>query len=145
MTGLVAFLATSLDLTRAFVELARARYGLTGWFEAELQNSAALFEEAVPTTNAQPLDPKLITRLDRIAWALPRVAARLPWRSDCIVQARAARHWLASHGIQSCLRLGVRNSPVSGFSAHAWVMVADRIVTGGDVTPFSPLTGTVIS
>jgi hypothetical protein len=77
--------------------------------------------------------------VERVAYAIPRVGARVPWRSDCLVQALAARHWLAREGVASNLTIGVRNE--GGFAAHAWLKVGDEVVTGGPIADFAPLFG----
>jgi hypothetical protein len=76
--------------------------------------------------------------VERIAYAVPIMGLRVPWRSDCVVQALAARRWLARRGIGSHLCIGVRNGE-QGFQAHAWLKVGDRIVTGGDVSSYAEL------
>lgn len=76
--------------------------------------------------------------LERVAYAVPVMGLRVPWRSDCLVQALAARRWLARGGIGSNIRIGVRNEG-QGFEAHAWLKVGDRIVTGGDVSAYAEL------
>ncbi len=72
-----------------------------------------------------------------MAFAIPRVAARLPWRADCMVQALAAQRWLAAHDIASSVRLGVRPRDDDEFEAHAWLTVGEAVVTGGDISPYS--------
>ncbi len=76
--------------------------------------------------------------LERVAYAVPIMGLRVPWRSDCVVQALAARRWLARGGIGSRVCIGVRND-ADGFQAHAWLKVGDRIVTGGDVSAYAEL------
>ena len=77
--------------------------------------------------------------VERVAYVVPRVAARLPWRADCLIQARAAEHWLATAGIASELHFGVAKIKQPTFEAHAWLTVGDRIVTGGDISGYVPL------
>jgi hypothetical protein len=76
--------------------------------------------------------------LERVAYAVPIMGLRVPWRADCVVQALAARRWLARGGIVSSLCIGVRNDE-QGFHAHAWLKVGDRIVTGGDISNYAEL------
>jgi hypothetical protein len=80
-------------------------------------------------------DPQMAAR---IAWAVPRAAARLPWRADCFVQALAAQSWLARHGLGSDLTVGVRIDAPGGFAAHAWLRHGDLAVTGGDFSAYCP-------
>ena len=77
--------------------------------------------------------------MDRVAFAIPRVGVRVPWRADCFVQALAAERWLRREGIATDLFLGVRKDPAAGIQFHAWLKHGDRVVTGGDLTGFVPL------
>ena len=63
---------------------------------------------------------------------------RVPWRSDCVVQALAARRWLARGGVGSTVCVGVRKDE-QGFQAHAWLKAAGRVVTGGDISSYAEL------
>ena len=117
------------DLVRATLELgyARARLG------------------AMPDVAAVSLDelsPEEERLIERIAYVIPRVAARLPWRTDCLVQAIAAKRWLARSGIVSRLHFGVPREKQPEFEAHAWLTVGERIVTGGDIDVYVPLART---
>ena len=76
--------------------------------------------------------------VERVAYAVPIMGLRVPWRADCVVQALAARRWLARRGIGSNVHIGVRNDPL-GFQAHAWLKVGERIVTGGDISAYAEL------
>ena len=115
-------LPTALLLLRAAWELALARRQL-GQVDAR----------------ALTIDGKAAARrqdLDRVAFAIRAMAARVPWRSDCLIQALAAQHWLASRGIGSTIHLGVRPSEAP-IDAHAWLKVGDRVVLGGDVAGYA--------
>lgn len=68
----------------------------------------------------------------RIAYVLPRISKRLPWRSDCLVQALAARRWLLSAGQASTIVIGVQSPADVDFGAHAWLEHQGEVVTGGD-------------
>ncbi len=83
--------------------------------------------------HAQPIRSGKRRRLDldQVAWAITAVASRVPWRSDCLVQAMAARRWLSSHGLPSQLRLGVGRNEHGAMSAHAWLLHENTPVTGG--------------
>jgi len=87
-------------------------------------------------------EPELSQRqralVERVAYVVPIMGLRLPWRADCLVQALAGQRWLARGGVPSRIRIGVRKD--SGeFGAHAWLTVGARIVTGGDVTAYAEL------
>lgn len=123
-----------LDLGRAVLELARARWRLgridIGQFRVPMPQAG----EPVP------VDPAQDALIDRVAWAVPRGAACVPWRSDCLVRAEAARHWLARQGVIAEIRLGARFCDDGRFDAHAWLLCAGRVVTGGDISGFTPFT-----
>lgn len=74
-------------------------------------------------------DPRLI---GRVGTAIVRAAARVPWRSDCLVQALAAQSWLAAHGVSSRLHVGV--APAATISPHAWLTCQGEVVVGGDIS-----------
>ena len=77
--------------------------------------------------------------LARIAYVLPRLSARLPWRSDCLIQAIAAQNWLSSMGAASEIQIGVENPKDGKFGAHAWLMHGEAVVTGGEIDRYSVL------
>lgn len=121
-------------LIRAVAELALARWRLGRQHVRDLIG-------AVPTSAPTPGTPA--PHADRIAarvaWAVPRMAARVPWRADCLVQATAAQHWLTRKHIPTQLHIGVREDRPAGFEAHAWLCHGALIVTGGDISGFVPL------
>lgn len=82
-----------------------------------------------------------IPDLALMSWAISAVARRLPWRSDCLVQAVAAKNWLRRYGIQADLGIGAARDAGGQFAAHAWIKVGDTIVTGGDISRFARFTG----
>ena len=121
-------LPTAIDLIRAGWELALARRRLD-----------SVDAKALVVTGGTPAG---LEQVDRLIFAVRAMGARVPWRSDCLVQALAAQHWLASRGIGSSIHLGVKPSEAP-IDAHAWLKVGDRIVLGGDVADYSefPLHG----
>ena len=119
------------DLIRAVLELGLARLRLGSQHaRASIEASAA---------KAIELNVNQSALVERVAFVIPRVAARLPWRADCLVQALAAQHWLSSHQVFTTLTLGVPRHMPTNFEAHAWLTAGDRIVTGGDVSGYAPL------
>lgn len=78
-------------------------------------------------------------RVARIAYVLPRLSDRLPWRSDCLIQAVAAQNWLSSLGAASEIQIGVENPRDGQFGAHAWLLFRGGIVTGGDIAQYEPI------
>jgi len=115
-------------VARATVELARARLLLRKLTVPQML-------VALPVKEAAH-DP---AEVERVAWLVPRVAARLPFRADCLVQALAARRWLARAGIATELTIGTRKDPVAGFVAHAWLRHGETTVTGGDFSAYVQL------
>lgn len=117
------------DLMQAAFELGLAR--------------TRLHSSDVPALVAMPAQLAALNRrqgelVERVAYAIPRVAARLPWRADCLVQALAARRWLARKGISTTVKLGVLRDKQVDFEAHAWLMSGDRVITGGDIGGYEP-------
>jgi hypothetical protein len=69
--------------------------------------------------------------LERFAWALSAAARRVPWRSDCLIQALAATRWLRRHGYRSEFHLGVTSPRGRNRIGHAWVTSNGVAVSGG--------------
>ena len=112
-----------LDLAVAMVELAFARVRIATSDRFALIRHAAV---------ASPPPKKPDERVERVRRAIARVSHRLPWRSDCLVQAIAARRWLRRFGLETSLRIGAPGKVSEPFEAHAWLMYGDESVTGGD-------------
>lgn len=105
---------------------------------------ARLEAKAIPDRNrrsknaADPQSKLSPTKLARMTYVLPRLSDRLPWRSDCMVQAVAGQNWLSAMGKASEIQIGVEHPKDGDFGAHAWLLYSDseigeRIVTGGDI------------
>ena len=75
--------------------------------------------------------------LARISYVLPRISDRLPWRSDCLIQAIAAQNWLLAQGAASEIQIGVENPKDGPFGAHAWLIHDGLVITGGDIEKYS--------
>lgn len=132
-----------IDLMSASIELAIAHVRLGTGDTRDLLISPAVIN--VP--QSPPLSGKQRRLVERVAFAVPAVGPRLPWRADCLVQALAAQRWLSRNGIATSLYLGVRKNPPARFEAHAWLMLGDKIITGGEgkmyttlISPDSPVT-----
>jgi hypothetical protein len=121
-------LPTAADLVRACWELALAR-----------RNLKRLDPKRLATAGKKVPDERAV---DRITFAVRAMAARVPWRADCLVQALAAQHWLARRGIGTRIHLGVKASE-KPIDAHAWLKVGDNVVLGGNIAEYSefPLAG----
>ena len=74
--------------------------------------------------------------ITRVAFIIPRVARRVPWRSDCLVQTIAAQNWLAAYGIASEIAVGVKKPSPEDLAAHAWLTVDNRVVIGGETRSY---------
>lgn len=122
-------------LARGFAELIHARL-LFERIEARdlpLRNQAA---SQAAITQGRTNNGDFIAR---IAFVLPRISARLPWRSDCMIQAIAAQNWLSARGLPSEIRIGVERPDQGPFGAHAWLVHEDTVVTGGDISRYEVL------
>jgi hypothetical protein len=125
------------------------RYSLRGL--GELIRARIIFDRLnardIPLRNQRVLEtlrsntaaPATLTK--RITYVIPRLSRRLPWRSDCLIQAIAAQNWLASHGYASEIQIGVQRPDNKPFSAHAWLVHGETVVTGGDITVYQKLIG----
>jgi hypothetical protein len=128
-----------LSLTvQAFIRLVRARIAFSRLAARELpaRNAAAAGAD-----RAEQADELLA---DRIGFVVARLAKRLPWRSDCMIQAIAAQDWLAGKGMASEIRIGVERPHDGPFPAHAWLVRKERVITGGEIlrlprSRFAPL------
>ncbi len=127
------------DLARAVFELALANRRLNGRSMSELLGPNA--PESLPA-GSTGLSAAQLGTIARVAFAVPRMGSRVPWRSDCLIQALAARRWLAGQGIASELCIGVRAPREPEFAAHAWLRAGETIVTGGDIGGYAPLLAT---
>lgn len=74
-----------------------------------------------------------------IAFVIPRLAPRLPWRSDCLVQALAGQMMLSRRRITSEIVIGTAKQQDGSFEAHAWLTCEGSVILGGDVARFVPL------
>ena len=124
-----------LDLLRAAIELAYANRRMGSLRVSELALSLG-----GPNAQSVPLSLAQSAFVSRVAFAVPRMGSRVPWRSDCLVQAMAAQRWLKSAGLPSEIFIGARNDGEDGMAAHAWLKVGAEMVTGGDISPYLQFT-----
>lgn len=121
----------------AILELAWARIRFAKVTPARiLAQNARIVKIAGGATQTGLLDRSF--HIARASFLIPRVAAFLPWRADCLVQAIAGQHWLARKAIASEIEIGVRHAQ-NEFCAHAWLVVNGVVVLGGDTECFSAL------
>lgn len=123
---------------RGLIELTKARLVFSR-LEARdvLERNQTAYSIGTPSTVAQD------NHLERITYVIPRISKRLPWRSDCIVQAIAAQNWLLRNGYQSEIQIGVERPDGAPFAAHAWLVHDGKTVTGGDISRYEPLLGRI--
>jgi hypothetical protein len=76
---------------------------------------------------------------ERVSFIIPRVARRVPWRADCLVQALAGQRWLRTEGIASEIVVGTARDSDGRFEAHAWLRRGEQVILGGDIARFAPL------
>ena len=81
---------------------------------------------------AQPHDPLLIERVRQIGWAIRLIAGRVPFRSNCLPQAIAARALLGRRGLPVTVYFGAAFTSRAGeaLKAHAWARSGAIILTG---------------
>ncbi len=65
-----------------------------------------------------------------IGWAVPALGRRLPWMSQCLVQAVAATWMLQRRRIPSTLYFGLAKDTGGELQAHAWVRSGTQVLTG---------------
>ncbi|WP_394729486.1 lasso peptide biosynthesis B2 protein [Altererythrobacter sp. GH1-8] len=124
-------------MPRAIFELLRARIALVRLTPKRL---LALNDQArTMAALASQAHSREAETLERITFLLPRIAARLPWRSDCLVQALAAQRWLSAHSVAATIEIGVQRDAESEFRAHAWLLHQGQVVLGGEAGDFTPL------
>ncbi|GAA0584633.1 lasso peptide biosynthesis B2 protein [Rhizomicrobium electricum] len=101
--------------------------------------TARWFGGAVAPSMQMAMSERRIANARYVARRLQRVAAHMPWRTTCLVRAIAGALMLKRRGIPSTIRFGV-NRADGGLSAHAWLLVGDTIVLGGEIAPeYQPL------
>lgn len=127
-----------LPTFRGTWELARARLHLVRLDARDIaMRNRQAAAQAAAAHGGKAGDPSRQAAM--VAWFIPRIARRVPWRSDCLVQAIAAQHWLASLAIASEIVIGVRRPADSELAAHAWLQSCGMVITGGDISEFTVL------
>jgi hypothetical protein len=128
-----------LKAARAAHLLAQARMTLrTVTPELVLQRNIDVSKQAAQTS--PPPDPAGMARnCEEAAFFVSRMARRVPWRSDCLVQALAGQNWLVQEGIASEIVVGTAKQADGTFLSHAWLRHGPRIILGGDISIFNPL------
>lgn len=125
-------------MLRAAWELARARRQFARLDVRQIEQRNAEVQGSAQTA---ALAPRQKHRISWIAYVIPRVAARVPWRSDCLVQALAGQNWLRRAGLASRIVIGVEQPRDGGFGSHAWLECFGITVTGGDIDGYTVMLG----
>lgn len=125
-----------VDVARAVVLLGRARLRTR---RGSLARTAGIGDPQAPWPPLSAAERRII---ERCAWAVAVAARFVPWRSDCLVQALAARDWLTRQGIESRLAIGVPRQKGAQFEAHAWLLSHGITVTGGNVARYTAFPAT---
>ena len=113
-------------LVEAGILLVVAR--LAVWF-APFRRVAARLGEEMAESPAELTDKQRETALS-IGWAVRTLGRRLPWMSQCLVQAVAATWMLQRRRISSTLYFGLAKDSDGSLKAHAWVRSGEKILTG---------------
>lgn len=121
-------------LGQAVLELALARVRLGADHSGHLRGA-----KAARRASPAPLTSDQARLVDKVAFAIPRAAERVPWRADCLVQALAGERWLRRHGIAAQVVIGVSRHAAAPLDAHAWLEAGGRVVTGGDIAAYVAL------
>jgi hypothetical protein len=119
-------------------ELALARLRHREPIDAILRRLQAIPDE---TSGARQPPPITLTEVRRISWAIAAAAKRVPWRSDCLLQAMAAHRWLRRKGLQAAVFVGVRRDDQGQLIAHAWSHHGELTITGGRHDEFHVMLG----
>jgi hypothetical protein len=120
---------------RGLWEIALARHALyrIGPTGVQQRNAeAARCDSSVPEAKAN-------RHCHSVSFIIPRIARRVPWRADCLVQALAGQRWLTANGIASEIVVGTARSNDGHFEAHAWLRRGEQVILGGDIARFAPL------
>lgn len=125
-----------INALRATVALGFARFALRQFTPHDVIRGNREIARKIEK-QPQPHSPaRIAQQCDMIGFFINRMAARVPWRSDCLVQAIAGQRLLAAKGIASEIVVGTAKRPDGSFESHAWLRQCERIVLGGDVTSY---------
>ncbi|WP_086738237.1 lasso peptide biosynthesis B2 protein [Erythrobacter colymbi] len=125
--------------TEAFLALLWARFMLQRTTPRDVLrlNHAASDRAASGGSRADPV--AVAAGCEDVVFIIPRLAPRVPWRSDCLVQAMAGQRMLARRGIAGDIAVGTTKNAAGEFEAHAWLNASGQTILGGDVSRFEPL------
>jgi Transglutaminase-like superfamily len=140
MTASVYSLPVKLALgAEALLALAHARLILHRTAPEDVLRRNAAAAARVASGSHAAAQAKTVESRARIAFIIPRMASRLPWRADCLVQALAGQAMLLRREIVSTIAVGTARHPDGRFEAHAWLVCEKDVILGGDIARFAPL------
>lgn len=126
----------------AAVDLAVARFAL---LTITPKDVIARNRKMAMVYRAQLTQDRILEACVEAGFIINRVAARLPWRADCLVQALAGQRWLARAGIASEIIVGAAKADDGTVAAHAWLRAQGEVVLGGNITAYRTLLGSQVS
>ena len=120
----------------AFIDLAAARIALR---RIKPQDIIAQNRRIALMADGSLKSGDPVKACDEAAFFIGRMAVRVPWRSDCLVQALAGQRWLLRAGVPSEIVVGAAKRTDGSLDAHAWLRFGHRVILGGNVTQFQTL------
>jgi hypothetical protein len=124
-----------LEMFRARLQLARIAPGDIASLNAGAGTTAGAkvtsMTASIPQSQA----------IERVAFIIALLGRKLPWRSDCLIQAIAGRRWLLRLGIETKITIGVEQPEGGGFGAHAWLVHGETVILGGNIDRYRILIG----
>ena len=101
---------------------------LAVWFVPFRRLAAHLGDERVESPAVDTEEQRMAAL--PIGWAVRTLGRRLPWMSQCLVQAVAVTWMLQRRDIPSTLYFGLAKDSDGTLKAHAWVRCGAKILTG---------------
>lgn len=125
--------------SESLVDLAYARLILHHTRPKDILHRNVAMQRRAASLQPQRADHAIRAAGDEVAFIILRLARRLPWRTDCLVQAIAGQRMLTRRGLVSEIVVGTAKHADGTFEAHAWLSCAGTIILGGDIARFKPL------
>lgn len=82
-----------------------------------------------------------------LAWSVKQAARLVPFAS-CLTQALSLQHMLARRGLTGVIRVGVKIDESAKMDAHAWVILDETVLLGGqnrDLSEYKVLTDLTVA
>ena len=115
-----------LYLTEAFIELCLAR--LTVWFIPFKVFKRGLGKHMHLSAEQHYKSEQAVAK--KLSWAIQTVARYTPFKSNCMVQALAAKRMFRKRKFATTLYIGVGKDQGNNKLNHAWLRSGPIIVTG---------------